>query len=157
MFAICSLLATSLFCSEYVSIRNTFYEVSREKVSIDVFLSELNNMESPNAPVSKAYKAMGEFLLAKESWNPFVKYEQFVKGKKILEAAVEKDPQNIEIIYLRLCTQTALPPILKYNQNIENDSRYLIDYYPNIEDQDLKEKVKMLLLEYKYCDPKDLT
>lgn len=150
------LICSFVFSTEYISIRNTFYDVSREKIPIEVFLEELKNMDEPNAPIAQAYKAMGELLLAKESWNPIVKYEQFVKGKKILEAAIAKSPNDIEIVYLRLCTQTALPPILNYKQNISSDSQLLINSYHSITDLDLKSKVKMLLLEYRYCEPKDL-
>jgi len=77
-------------------------------------------------PVIQAYKGAAEMTQANCVGNPWEKYQYFKDGKKELETAIEKEPDSLEIRYLRFAVQENLPGILNYN-NIEEDKEFLIE------------------------------
>lgn len=59
------------------------------------------------------------------------KYKVFVEGRDLLEKAILKNPESIEIRYLRFAIQTNIPRILGYN-NIKEDTNYLVENINNL-------------------------
>ncbi len=138
------------------SMLQSFYEASTNPKEIDKFLIRVRAIKEKDDPVSLAYRAMAYFLQAKQSWNPYHKYDYFLKGRELLQDAVSADPVNTEVRYLRLCTQSALPCVLNYSSDIKEDSQFLIQSYSSIKDEDLKLKIRQVLLDFRYCQPDDL-
>ena len=58
--------------------------------------------------------------------NPAKKISYFRRGKQALSDAVQMQPQHFEIRFLRFATQSKTPSFLGYNQNIEDDKRFLL-------------------------------
>jgi hypothetical protein len=61
----------------------------------------------------------------------------------MLERAIQSDPQNIELRYLRLAIQTSIPAFLNYNKNIDSDKILLLGAIKSrlISDADLLKKI----------------
>jgi len=59
--------------------------------------------------------------------NPAKKIAYFRKGKQLIADAVMLEPDNFEIRFLRFATQSKTPSFLGYNQQIEEDKRFLLD------------------------------
>ncbi len=55
------------------------------------------------------------------------KIKTFKKGAQILEDEIAKKPSNAEFRFLRLAVQEHAPRILKYNKNINEDKKAVID------------------------------
>jgi len=51
-----------------------------------------------------------------------------MQGKKLLNAAIAKDKTDVELVFLRYATQISAPNILGYNNHIEADKKYIIQY-----------------------------
>lgn len=77
-------------------------------------------------PIKIAYKDAAKMTLANCVGNPWKKYQYFKRGKGELEKAIELEPENIEIRFLRFAVQINLPGILNYN-NTEEDKQFLIE------------------------------
>ena len=73
------------------------------------------------------------------------KYSYFNKGKKLLEDAIKKEPNNIEIRLMRLISQEKTPSFLGYNKNIEADRNFIIKNYKNSDDENLVKFIKNYL------------
>ena len=97
-----------------------------------------------------AYKGMAYFLEANLSINPYAKYTYFKKGKSLLEEAVNKNPWNAEIRFMRFCVQTSAPKFLGYISNIETDKYFLVEQWKGLNDADLKNKISNYMLTISY-------
>ena len=87
-----------------------------------------HRMESSTA---EGYFAISTMMLAKTGKNLFTKLSYFNKGKKILEATIESDPNNAELRFLRYTVQDQAPSILLYFNDMETDKEILDIYLAN--------------------------
>lgn len=76
--------------------------------------------------------------------NPAKKLSEFKKGKKLIDAAIYKEPSNIEIRFLRFATQSKAPGFLGYKDNLEEDKKFLIKNIQNLQVINNKEVIKII-------------
>ncbi|MDQ8003241.1 MAG: hypothetical protein REI64_00500 [Pedobacter sp.] len=72
------------------------------------------------------YKGATKMIMAKHVFNPITKLNYFNTGKKMLNKAIEKENNNVELVFLRYATQVSAPSILGYNSNIEADKKQIL-------------------------------
>jgi len=80
------------------------------------------------------------------------KFSCFSKGKTDLEQAVRLNPENPEIRFLRLATQTNTPGFLFYKMNIREDKKIVLEGLPRLlsseEDHSLALNMARFLLKF---------
>ncbi len=69
----------------------------------------------------------------------------FKKGKRHLESAVSKAPENLEIRFLRYTCQVEMPHFLGYNKNITEDKKFILEHYKESKDVILVSQIKQYL------------
>lgn len=109
----------------FEEVRDSFFYGWNGECGATELYTQLQDLEVSN-PIIIAYKGATEMTLANCVSNPWKKYQYFKNGKKELEAAIEKEPENFEIRYLRFAVQSNLPGILNYN-NLDEDKEFLIE------------------------------
>ena len=140
-----------LFCSfvnaqSLVELRGYLQKgENSEEVSKTLISKSKNAYDTTKKPIYMAFYAVGSFFMAKHASNPLNKYSYFNKGKKLLEDAIKKEPNNIEIRLLRLIFQEKTPSFLGYNKNIESDRNFIIKNYKNSDDENLVKFIKNYL------------
>ena len=73
---------------------------------------------------------IGGLYIARSRHAPlFDKMSNLKKGTAILEDALKKMPDNIELRFLRLSIQLNLPGFLGYNDNVESDKKFVLKHY----------------------------
>lgn len=72
------------------------------------------------------YAGATKMIMAKHVFNPFTKLSYFNAGKKMLNKAILKDSNNVELLFLRYATQVSAPSILGYNSNIDTDKKKIL-------------------------------
>ena len=112
-------------------------------------LINLLKVYDEDTPLLYGYKGVGTMIMAKHVFNPFKKISYFKDGKAMLEEAIEMEPSNIELRFLRFTAQTQAPGFLGYKQDIENDKYFLLNSIPNME-SDLIKQVQSFLLKSDY-------
>jgi hypothetical protein len=65
---------------------------------------------------------------AKFGMNPINKMLLFIEGRNELEKLIEKEPNNIELRYIRLAVQKIAPKFLSYRDNINEDRVLLLSH-----------------------------
>lgn len=116
-----------------------------EEVSKTLISKSKTAYENTNKPIYLAFSAVGNFFMAKHAGNPLSKYSYFNKGKKMLEDAVKKEPNNLEIRLMRLISQEKTPSFLGYNKNIDSDKNFIVKNYKNSDDENLINYIKKYL------------
>ena len=84
-------------------------------------------------------------MKSKYKFNPISKLYLFSKGKEILERSIKEEPSNLELKFLRLSIQQNIPEILAYNQNIEEDQKFINNNINKNKDGALKKLIKSTL------------
>ncbi len=137
--------------SDINTVRNMFEKASVNEISANKLLAILN--AEPNlSPTLLGYKGSTLAMKAKYTINPYKKLKYFNEGKLLLEKAINKDAQNIELRYLRLAIQSNIPTFLNYNKNIDSDKILLLVAIKSslILDEDLLKKITLFLNQCKY-------
>ena len=91
-----------------------------EKATKTLITSSQDAFNKTKKPIYEAFFAVGNFFMAKHAVNPLSKYSYFKKGKKALDNAVSKDPNNLEIRFMRYISQEQTPAFLGYNKDLKN-------------------------------------
>ena len=107
-------------------------------------------------PVLLCYKGAVTMVQAKFFFNPVTKFGCFVKGKKLVENAITRDSNNIEMRYLRFTLQSNLPSFLGYNSQLKTDKDYLINHCQLLNNGVLRDMIISFLLASKYCNNEDV-
>jgi hypothetical protein len=122
--------------------RFSFYKAMRGD-SKEQINAELTELKSEPSEISDAFT--GTLLMKKASFggSPATKLNLFKQGRKMLEAAIKKEPENAEYRFLRLMIQENAPGILGYKYDLEKDSQYIRKSY-----QSLPEDVQQAIVDY---------
>ena len=125
-------------------IRRLYLQSSNNYSKLDSLNYSLSNYKKTNNLMS-AYYGVNLILKSKYLKNPFKKIEYFEKGRKILEDAIIKEPDNIELIFLRYTVQKKTPSILMYKKDIEEDYQFIKSELDSTKDQRLKKYISQTL------------
>ncbi|SEB15396.1 hypothetical protein [Pedobacter hartonius] len=126
------------------------------------FYGQLKDVDEDDAPVMLGFRAMSEFMMSKHLVNPFSRISHFNRGRRLLEAAIEKDHTSAELLFFRLAIQSNAPSLLRYSSNIREDKLNLICYLktganqPHA-DKELHKRIKYYLLVNPYCTGEEKT
>ncbi|RZK49741.1 MAG: hypothetical protein EOO99_05165 [Pedobacter sp.] len=76
-------------------------------------------------PLKQAYLGAFQTIWAKHVNNPINKLSSFKNGCKNIELAVHKNPQSVEIRFIRYSVQKHAPRFLGYADNLKEDQALL--------------------------------
>lgn len=111
-------------------IRDKFQKAIVNSSMTDKLSMELNKIQKPE-PLVLAYIASLEALKAKHSWSPMSKLQYMESHKKMMNDAVRKSPNSMEIRYLRYNIQRSVPSYLGYSPNLAEDKKFIIEAFIN--------------------------
>ena len=87
------------------------------------------------------YKGAAQMMMAKHVINPLSKMSHFSKGKKAFSKAIEDQPSNVELRFLRFSVQSETPEFLGYKDNLEEDKKMLFLNIDAMKDRELKKMI----------------
>lgn len=106
-------------------IRQDFWTMNGDSCNAEALFESIKNDVYTSA-ILQAYAGSLEAAAAQCVKGGFTKLEYFSRGKKNLEAAIEREPQNPEIRFLRFVTQANAPNFLEYD-NIREDKKMILE------------------------------
>ncbi|MGS0747037.1 hypothetical protein [Halpernia sp. GG3] len=116
-----------------------------EVITKQLIFKATEDLKVSSLPVYEAYVGIGNLFMAKHAGNPFSKLSYFNKGKKYLDSAILKSPDNLEIRFLRYTTQIEMPHFLGYNKNLNEDKKFILEHYQESNDVILVSQIKKFL------------
>lgn len=152
-------ITISLVGTDLSAYRKMLDQSLEDEDAADRFYAQFKSVKEDREPVMVGFRAMSEFMLCKHLLNPFSKLNHFNRGRKLLETAVKRDKLDPELLFFRLSTQSNIPPMLRYNININDDKLLLLKYVKGglsaAADQALYNRIKAYLLINQYCSPEE--
>jgi len=135
------------------------YSVTDGKAA-DRFYEKLKNVKDNDASILIGFRAMSEFMQSKHLINPISRLKHFNRGRKLLEIALQKDKTSPELMLFRLITQSNVPALLNYSDNIPADKSGLIAYLKRTVvhtdgDTDLHKRIRNYLLTNQHCSAEE--
>jgi hypothetical protein len=146
------LISMSVSNADLVAYRKTLDQSLDSKKVANAFYEQFKTVKVNDEPVMIGFRAMSEFMLCKHLINPMSRLSHFNKGRDLLEGAIKRD-SSAELIFFRLITQSTVPSLLNYSDDIQKDKLSLINYLKHAEgvkDKDLINRIKTYLLVNKY-------
>ncbi|MCS6990960.1 MAG: hypothetical protein NZL95_03780 [Chitinophagales bacterium] len=107
-------------------------------------------------PLELAYVGAAEALVARDAWNPWVKWEYVQRSAQTMKKAIEKEPSNAEIRFLRFSMEHYVPQWLGLSKHLEEDRREIIRALMSgqpANDKILRKNIIQFLLESGRCTP----
>lgn len=143
IIAISLLIQVNVFCINIDFIRENYDRAVTDKNLCNQMIEDLKKAES--TPLRLAYLGSLQTIWANHVFNPFGKLSTFNIGTKNIEKAVESDPNNAEIRYLRLSVQKNAPAFLGYSSMIETDEIFLKKNRQKINSAAVQKKLDQLI------------
>ena len=105
-------------------IRKAYTTASESKEQKERFY-QLMQGATMDTSVKEAYKGASLMMYSKQSGKLRTMLKE---GKALIEGAIGKEPQNIELRMIRLSVQEHLPKVVPYRANIEEDRKFIQDH-----------------------------
>jgi len=138
-----------------IKIRQLYYKASANRADAETFFKVIHATSIIDPSLTSAYKGMSYMIKANFDFNPYYKLSYFVKGKDLLDGAIDGDPKNIELRFLRFCVQTNAPGFLGYGGKITEDKIVIKKYFASLDDTDLKKRIQEYMLNSKSCSKEE--
>ncbi len=122
--------------------RWVFESVAINKEAGKQFIEYTSTLNPAQNNLLYGYRGAVMMVMAKHYFNPYHKWQSFNEGKEILETAIQKQPGNIELIFLRYTIQSRAPHFLNYHDKTERDRALLEKKLPSLTDIPLKQRIE---------------
>jgi hypothetical protein len=133
-------------------IRNLYYSSVEDEnalIKLDSLItSEFSDTLSQYPPVILAYYGGVEALKAKHAFWPFNKLSYFNSSMDILKTAIEEEPANLEIRFIRFSILDNVPGILGYSNERERDKDEIVFLLCRKDYSKLSEKIQNGIFQY---------
>ncbi|MFN8166268.1 MAG: hypothetical protein U0X76_08895 [Bacteroidia bacterium] len=126
-------------------IRVRFQSACTNETQLLSLLAELESQKSPE-PVISAYIGALKATKARFCSLPWKKYSHCKAGLIHLNQAVNCDPGNIEIRYLRMLIEFNIPKVADLSGDLENDKKTILLHFDTERDLNLKKTIASFLV-----------
>lgn len=126
--------------SSLTEVRELYSNVTNSKEKQQQFIAYMQKGNF-NSAVFQAYKGASLVMTSKTAQRNERK-NLFVQGAEMIENAVAKEPENMEIRMIRLSIQENIPKAFNYNANIQEDVDFIKNKLKTTKDTQLKTYVE---------------
>ncbi len=138
------LMNVSFKNSDLNEVRTSYSKAVLDKKLCKKMIEELE-LSKKKSVIALAYLGAYQTIWANHVFNPLSKLATFKKGKNNIELAISKEPENVEIRYIRFSVQKNSPSFLGYNSHLKEDRDFLVKNKKNINSDFLQKNIETLL------------
>lgn len=145
-------LAFSLTAPDLSELRENYPKASDSEAITNTLQNQLVDVTKEDEKILVAYKGAVSTLMAKYAKGIKNKKDFFKTGAELIEYAVEKEPENLEIRCIRLSVQENSPKVVGYKDNIPEDKQFLINNYKSASSKPVAAFIKNYVMESSLFD-----
>ncbi len=105
-------------------VRANYGNAVSDKKLCQQMMAELAQTKN-NSATHLAYLGALQTIWARHVLSPVSKLNTFKEGKRNIEQAIQKEPENAELRFIRLSVQKNAPSFLGYKSNVKEDSEFV--------------------------------
>lgn len=109
-------------------IRDSISMAFENEGMCQALFNEYNAIPNPDG-LLKGYIGGLHIARSKHTSQLREKNSYLKQGAALLEESINKSPENIELLFLRLTIQLNLPAITGYRKNIESDKKFVLNNF----------------------------
>lgn len=144
---------------EIRSIKQAMYRSIENARVTDSLYAKLKSKPPANA-LMIGYLGTLEALKAKHSWNPYNKIKFVALSQKTMKEAVNRDPSNMEIRFMRFSIQHYTPSFLGFSKDLDEDLKVIAKQYRakhfGLADKELVRNIAAFMINSKRCPKEEL-
>src|SRR5690606_31524269 len=125
-------------------VRANYNKLVSDKDLCKKMISELAETKD-NSATHLAYLGGLQTIWANHVFNPISKLNTFKEGKKNIDQAIKKEPDNVELRFIRLSVQKNAPSFLGYKSNRNEDAKFIKENRHQIGSEILQKNITTLL------------
>ena len=125
-------------------IRNEYFYASFGSDLISAYNEKIESIEKRTAIVI-AYDAAAKAVMTRTTWNWFKKLEYLNQSRKLFIEAIKKDPQNVEIRFLRFTVEDRIPSYLGYSDHMDEDKEIILKHLSNYDSKGINPEITNFL------------
>ena len=125
-------------------VRAVYKKVLSDKALCEKMINELSETKN-NSATYLGYLGGFQTIWANHVFSPISKLNTFKEGKKNIEKAIKKEPENVELRFIRLSVQKNAPSFLGYKSNVKEDTDFIKKNRNQIKSAVLEKNIEMLL------------
>jgi hypothetical protein len=133
--------------------------VALENKKLTDSLFNILSAEPNKSALNICYLGVVEALKAKHAWNPYYKVKYLNDAEKTLQAAVNRDPDNMEIRFMRFSIEHNVPGFLGYTKHLVADREAMIKLldrkHYTTADHEVVVTIVKFLIDSKRCTPQE--
>jgi hypothetical protein len=134
-------------------LRSSLLRAIEHKTTLDSLAVQLDLIEN-KTPAQECYLGMCNALYCQYDDGNWAKLKHVMKSKNHLNNAIERDPADPELRFMRLMLEHFLPAFLGMNKHIPDDLKVIFANLDFVDaDPALKKRVIDFLLWCKRCSP----
>lgn len=130
--------------SDLNEVRTSYSKAVLDNKLCKKMIEELE-LSKEKSVIDLAYLGAYQTIWANHVFNPLSKLATFRKGKNNIELAISKEPENVEMRYIRFSVQKNAPSFLRYNSHLKEDKDFLVKNKKNINSDFLQKNIETLL------------
>lgn len=130
---------------KFKRLRSLCIRAGTERAAANKLFSETSSVTVADSPVLVCFRGMALLLHAKYVRDLWLRYKSFMQGRKMLEAAIKRDPQNVEMRFYRYCVQIEAPLVLGYHAALDTDRSVLLANWRLVNDAELQHRIRKIL------------
>lgn len=111
--------------SEIKSLRDDYVLALKDVDLVEEVYERFLKVEEPSAKIL-AYRGALEAIMTKTTWNFFKKLDYLKKSEKSFAEAVKKDPESVEVRFMRMAVQYEIPSYLGFSNDIPKDRDFIV-------------------------------
>jgi len=123
-------------------VREMYPQAANDEGITKKLFDELSFVTNKENAVLIGYKGASYTLMAKYTPKVKEKKEFFKTGIELMEYAIAKEPDNIELRFLRLTVQENAPKFLKYQTRLKEDKKFILDNYQTTVQKEVRRLIK---------------
>lgn len=151
--------AGPILLDDFKNIKVAVHRAIESSAVTDSLYLALKSERAEN-PLIVAYMGTLEALKAKHSWNPYNKLRYVSLSQKTMKKAVDRDPNNLEIRFMRFTIQHYTPAFLGFSKDLEEDRKAIVRQFRNkkfgLADQALIKNMATFMIQSDRCLKEEL-
>ncbi len=163
VFIFLLIVSTSTFvqAANLDQIREDYIASINDSDKADKLCNQLEEVKNPSALIM-AYLGSVQAIKAKHAWNPVSKLSYLKQGFATIDKAVEKDPNQLEVRFLRFSLEFYVPTFLGYSKNLMNDKNKIVSILKNMNpvslnvDQNILKNMVGFMIDSKKCSAQEV-
>ena len=128
-------------------VRQLYKEATADLEELEDLWEKVKDYQK-DAGVLFAYKAAAKALQAKDSWIPHKKWTYIKEAMVMFREAIETEPENIEMRFLRFTVQHNTPEFLDLSDELDEDLECIRTQIHRFADFKLEDKHIAFMLEF---------